>query len=81
MNKIKPKNQTKAKKLICDWTDKKNNLIRSRMLKFFVGIGMVVEKIHELVSFKQNKWLEKYITFIELKRSKSRNEFEKDFYN
>ena len=27
MNKIKPKNYTKSKKIICDWTDKKNYLI------------------------------------------------------
>ena len=26
MNKIKPKNYTKSKKLICDWTDKKKHL-------------------------------------------------------
>ena len=43
MNKIKPKIYIKAKKLIYDWTDKKNFLIRYRMLKFFVRHGMVVE--------------------------------------
>ena len=34
MKKIKPKNYTKAKKLICVWTDKKNYLIHYRILKF-----------------------------------------------
>ena len=29
--KIKPKNYTEAKKLICDWTDEKTNLIQYRM--------------------------------------------------
>ena len=57
---IKPKNYTKSKKLICDWTDKKNYLIHYRMLKFYVRHGTVVEKIHENISFKQNKCLEKY---------------------
>ena len=33
------------------------------MLKFYVRHGMVVEKIHEIISFEQNKWLEKYINF------------------
>ena len=33
------------------------------MLKFFVRHGMVVEKIHEIISFKQNKWLENYSSF------------------
>ena len=36
MNKIKPKKNTKSKKLICDWTDKKKYLIHYRMLKFYV---------------------------------------------
>ena len=44
MKKIKPKNYTKSKKLICDWTDKKKYLIRYRMLKFYVRHGMIVQK-------------------------------------
>ena len=59
MKKIQPKNYTKLKNLICDWTDKKTYLIHYRMLKFYVGHGMAVEKIHEIISFKKSKWLEK----------------------
>ena len=55
MNKIKPKNYTKSKKLIWDWTDKKKYLILYRVLKFHVCHGMIVEKIHEIISFKQSK--------------------------
>ena len=50
------------------------------MLKFYVRHGMVVEKIHEIISFTQNKWLEKFIYFITQRRNKAKNEFEKDFY-
>ena len=53
--KKEPKIYTKAKKFICDWSDKQIYLIRYRILKFFVRHGMVVEKIHEKVSFKQSK--------------------------
>ena len=42
---------------------------------------MVVEKIHEIISFKQKKWLESYISFITQKRNKAKNDFEKDFFN
>ena len=42
--------------------------------------GMVVEKIHEIIPFKQNKWLEEYKNFNTPKRNKSSNEFEKDIY-
>ena len=50
------------------------------MLKFFVRHGMIIDKIHEIISFKQNKWLEKYINFNTQKRNEAKNEFEKDFY-
>ena len=80
MNEIKPKNYTKSKKLKCDWTDKKKYLIHYRMLKFYVRHGMIVEKIHEIISFKQSRWLEKYISFNTQKRNKAKNDFEKDFF-
>ena len=41
---------------------------------------MIVEKIHELISFKQSRWLEKYISFNTQKRNKAKNDFEKDFF-
>ena len=80
MNDIKPKNYTKSKKSICDWTDKKKYLIHYRMLKLYVRHGMIVEKIHEIISFNQSKWLEKYISFNTQKRIKAKNDFEKEFY-
>ena len=42
MKEIKPSNYTQTKKLICDWTDKKNYLVHYGMLKFYVGRGMIV---------------------------------------
>ena len=42
---------------------------------------MVKKKIHEIIPFKQSKWLEKHITFNTRKRNKSKNDFEKDFHN
>ena len=80
MKKIKPKKYTKSEKLICDWTDKKKYLIHSRMLKIDVRHGMVVEKIHENISLKQNKWLGRYISFNTQKRNRAKNDFEKDLF-
>ena len=62
MKGIKPKNYTKAKNFSM-WTDKENFLIHCRMLKIYVRHGMIVDKIHEIISFKQNQWLKKYICF------------------
>ena len=41
---------------------------------------MIITKVHEIISFKQSKWLEKYITFNTQKPNKARSEFEKDSY-
>ena len=41
---------------------------------------MVIEKNHEIISFKQSKWLEKYISFNTQKRNKGKNDFGKDLY-
>ena len=41
---------------------------------------MIVEKSHEIYSFKQSKWLEKYISFNTQKRYRAGNDFEKDFF-
>ena len=58
MKDIKPDNYTQTKSLICDWTDKKKYLILYRMLKFYIRHGVIVEKVHEIISFKQSKLLE-----------------------
>ena len=63
MKEIKPDTYIQTSKLICDWSNKKNYLIHYRMLKFYIRHGMIVDKIHNIISFKQNKWLEKYISF------------------
>ena len=80
MKSIKPENYIKSKKLICDWTDEKKYLIHYRVLKFYVRHGMIVEKIHEIISFKQSKWLECFISFNTQKRNKAKNDFEKDIF-
>ena len=80
MEKMKPKNYTKAKKLLCDWTDKKKYLNPYRILNFYVGHGMIFENIHEIISFKQSGSLEKYFNSKTQKRNRAKNDFEKDFH-
>ena len=80
MKEIKPDTYIQTKKLICDWSDKKNYLVHYRMLKFYIRHGMIIDKVHNIISFKQSRWLEKYIKFNTQKRNKAKNDFEKDFY-
>ena len=60
MDEVKPNNYPQNEKLICDWTDKKKYLVHYRMLKLYIRHGMIVDKVHEILSFKQNKLLEKF---------------------
>ena len=80
MKEVKPDTYIQTKKLICDWSDKKNYLVHYRMLKFYIKHGMIIEKVHNIISFKQSKWLEKYISFNTQKRNQAVNDFEKDFH-
>ena len=80
MKEDKPNTYTQTKKLICDWSDKKNYLVHYRMLKFYIRHGMTVDKDHSVISYKQSKWLEKKISFNTEKRNKAKNDFEKEFY-
>ena len=41
---------------------------------------MIVVKVHEIISFKQSKGLEKYISYDTQKRNKAENSFEKDLF-
>ena len=80
MKKINPNTYTETKKMICDWSDEKNCLIHYRMVKFFIRHGMEKVKFHTVFSFKQSKWLEKYISFHTQRRNKAKKDFEKEFY-
>ena len=70
MKKLKPKKYTRTKKPIFDWTHKKKFLVPPWMRKLFVRHGMVIDKVHEIISFKQSDWLEKNISFDTQKRKK-----------
>ena len=72
MKKIKPKIYTKAKKLLNDLTVKKKYLIPYGTLNFYVRHDMIVDKLQETISFKQSKWLEKYINFITQRKKKAK---------
>ena len=68
MKEVKPDTYTQTKKLKSDWSDKKKYLIHYRMLNIYDGQGMVVDKVHEIISIRQSKLLEKYINFNTQKR-------------
>ena len=76
-----PTNQKKkSTKLTPNLRNKKNYVVHSRNLKFYIDQGLILKKIHRVLSFKQSPWLKKYIDFNTRMRSMSTSDFEKDFF-
>ena len=48
-------------------------------MRFVEKLGVKIGTIHNVISFNQ-PWLKEYIDFNTEKRSKAKNEFEKDFF-
>jgi hypothetical protein len=51
-----------------------------RLLKFVKELGVELGTFHIIISFKQERWLEPYITGNTDLRKVANNEFEKDFF-
>ena len=49
------------------------------MLNFCIRHGMTVGEVYERISFKQSRWLEKYICFNTQKTKLANIDFAKDF--
>ena len=59
---------------------KKNYVIYYRKLKFYLDHGMRVSRVHRLIGFAQNRWMEPYISMHSLMRAAAKNDMEKNFH-
>lgn len=67
-------------KLIPNLHDKRNYVVHYRNLQLYTSLGMIIKKIHKILSFQQSPWLKIYIDFNTRQRMMARNDFEKDFF-
>lgn len=74
------KHSEKIEKLIPNFYDKKDYVCHIKNLKYYIEKGLIVTKINRIVQFKQSDWLKSYIDFNTEQRTKSKNDFEKDFF-
>jgi hypothetical protein len=77
-NKHNFKNNS-CNKLVPHLNVHKNYCIHYRNLKFIHSLGVKIDKVHNIISFKQSQWLKPYIDFNTAKRKLAKNEFQKDF--
>jgi len=81
MEKMGMKAETlKTKKLIADLHPKSNYVLDFRTLQLYLSLGMVLTKVHRVLSFRQEIWLKPYIDWCTQKRQDAKNDFEKDFF-
>lgn len=70
----------KGTKLIADLQPKRNYVIHYRLLKLALKHGLVLVKVHRVLSFKQSAWLAPYINFNTMQRRNSKNDVEKELW-
>ena len=68
------------RKLTPNLRDKARYVVHYRNLKLYVQLGLVITKVHRVLTFKQSPWLKTYIDFNTQQRSLSDNGFLKDFF-
>ena len=67
-------------KLVQTLFNKKNYTVHYISLKLYVEMGLRVSKVHRVLRFKQQKWLEPYIRLNTQMRMQSTNKFQESFY-
>ena len=69
-----------VEKLVPNLYYKRKYVIHVKALAQALEHGLVLEKIHRCIKFKQSAWMKEYIDFNTRLRTAARNNFEKDFY-
>ena len=69
-----------VEKLVPNLYYKKKYIIQIKALAQAVDHGLVLERIHRCIEFKQSAWMKIYIDFNTRLRTEAKNNFEKDFY-
>jgi len=65
-------------KLVPNLLDKTNYVCHYRNLQFYIKHGLVLRKVHRVISFDQRPWLKPWIDYCTERRKMARDEFESD---
>ena len=70
----------KSKKLVCNLSNKKKYVTHINSLKQALNHGLKLKKIHRIIEFNQEAWLEPYIDMNTELRKLAGNDFQKNFF-
>ena len=70
----------KCKKLVCNLRNRKKYVVHIRSLKQALNYGSKLKKVHRIIKFYQESWLEPYIDMNTELRKIAKNDLEKDFF-
>ncbi|GFS76715.1 uncharacterized protein NPIL_654761 [Nephila pilipes] len=70
----------KEKRLLTTLYPKTKYVVHIRNLKQYLKLGLVLKKVHKILEFHQESWLQPYIKMNTQFRTEAENEFEKNFY-
>ena len=73
-----PDNWKPTPKLSPNLMDKMKYTCHYRNLQMYVEHGLIVDKIHRILSFRQSPWLKQWIDYCTMQRMRATSEFESD---
>ena len=70
----------KCEKLVCNTRDKENYVIHTVSLKQALNHGLISKRVHKVIEFEQEVWLNPYIMMNTELHMQAKYDFEKDFF-
>ena len=70
----------RTKKLVLTLRDKKNYVLHYCNLQLYLSLGLKLKKVHRVLSFDQEAWMEPYIWLNTELRKRATLDFEKNFF-
>ena len=69
-----------TEKLVLTMEDKEKYVVHYKNLQFYLSQGMRLNKVHRVIEFDQEPWMEPYIRMNTEFRKQAKSDFETDFY-
>lgn len=71
---------SKVRKLVATFNNRKKYVVHAANLKLYLELGMILKKVHRVLTFVETDFLKVYIDFCTKMRSNSKNDFEKRLF-